>query len=97
LESEQKPQQQDVSRARSGLTRKECASTDPEFREGFEIFLVSAGNRLFLAAFDSKAVFPRRKRPDFLYKRSVHEHRSVDTNESAGFEPFCHHLNRLTE
>jgi hypothetical protein len=79
------------------LAREEGARSDPEFREGFEICLVRAGDGVFLSALDSKAVFSRRKRPDFFYKRSVHEHRSVDADESVGFELFCHHRNRLPQ
>jgi len=79
------------------LAREEGARADPEFREGFEICLVSAGDGVFLSALDPKAIFSRRKRPDFFYKRGVHEHRPVDANESVGFEFFCHHRNRLTQ
>jgi len=79
------------------LAGEEGARADPEFREGFEICLVSAGDGIFVSALDSKAVFSRRKRPDFFYKRCVHEHRSVDADESVGFELFCHHRNRLPQ
>jgi hypothetical protein len=73
-----------------GLTEEGRARADPEFREEFEIFPVNAGDHVFLSARDSKRVFSCRNRPDFFHKRSVHEHRSVDTDESVGFEPFGH-------
>jgi hypothetical protein len=92
----QSPKACNVQPGLLGLIGEERARADPEFRERFEIFLVSAGDRVFLSAFDSKAVFSRRKRPDFFHERGVHEHRSVDADESMGFEPFCHHRNRLT-
>src|SRR6185312_171529 len=79
-----------------GLTR-ERARADPEFREVFEIFLVSAGDRVFLSAVDSKTVFSGRKRSDFFYKRGVYEHRSVDADESMGLELFCHIRDRPTQ
>jgi hypothetical protein len=77
------------------LTR-ERARADPEFREAFEIFLVSACDGVFLSTVDSETVFSRRKRSDFFYKRGVYEHRSVDSDESMGFELFCHIRDRLT-
>ncbi len=69
---------------------------DPEIREGVEIFLVSAGDGIFLSALDSQAVSSRRKRPDFFYQQDVYEHRSVNANESVGLERFRHDRNRLT-
>src|SRR5579862_3573252 len=81
----------------SRLQLKERARTDPEFREGFQILLVSAGNRVFLSALDSEAVFSGRKRPDFFHEQGVHEHRSVDANKSVSFELPCHYGNRLTQ
>src|SRR5215831_12394755 len=72
-----------------GLTR-ERARADPEFREAFEVFLVSACDGVFLSTVDSKTVFPRRKRSDFFYKRGVYKHRSVDADESMSFKLFCH-------
>ena len=77
-----------------GLTG-ERACADPEFREAFEIFLVSACDGVFLSTVDSKTVFSRRKRSDFFYKRGVYEHRSVDADEAMGFELFCHIRDRL--
>src|SRR5437762_1898854 len=79
-----------------GLTR-EGARADPELREAFEILLVSACDGVFLSTVDSKTVFSRRQRSDFFYKRGVYEHRSVDADESMGFELFCHIRDRLTQ
>ena len=69
---------------------------DPEIRQGVEILLVSAGHGIFLPALDSQAVFSRRKRPDFFYQQDVYEDRSVNANESVGFERFREDRNRLT-
>lgn len=40
------------------LTVEEGAGTDPEFREGLEILLVSARDGVFLPAFHAQTVFP---------------------------------------
>jgi hypothetical protein len=90
------PRSRDHSLLTNGLIGGERARPDPEIGEGVEIFLVSAGDGVFLSALDSQAVFSRRKRPDFFYQQDVHEHRSVNANESVGFERFCHDRNRLT-
>src|SRR6516162_10875890 len=79
---------------RSSGEERSCA--DPELCEGFEISLERAGDGIFLAALDSKAVFSRWKRADFFYKRGVHERRSVDADKSMPVERFCSHGNRPT-
>ena len=84
------------NRRSSGLAREQ-AGADPEFREGLEILLVRACDGVFLTAFDLQAVFSRRKRPDFFYKRSIHKNRAVDADESVRFKPLCHHRNGLAQ
>jgi len=44
----------------SPLFRKKRTATDPEFCEGLEILLVSAGDCVFLPAFNAKSIFSRR-------------------------------------
>jgi len=44
----------------SPLFRKKRTATDPEFCEGFEILLVSAGDCVFLPAFNAKTILSRR-------------------------------------
>jgi hypothetical protein len=85
-----------IAGSHPGLTREERSCADPELRKGFETLPISASDGIFLAALDSQAIFSRREGPDLFHKRSVHEHRSVDADESMGFEHFCHDRNRLT-
>jgi len=44
---------------RGGLPGEEGIAANPEFREGLEIFLVGAGNCVFLSAFDPETIFSR--------------------------------------
>src|SRR5580692_1272305 len=66
-------------------------ATDLEFREGFEILFVTAGNCIFLAAFKAETVLSGRVWLDLYHKRGIHQRRTIDSNESVWFELFCHH------
>ena len=48
----------------SPLFRKKRTATDPEFCQGLEILLVSAGDCVFLPAFNAKTILSRRVRLD---------------------------------
>src|SRR6266852_9499978 len=68
------------------LFREEHTVTDPKFCEGFEILLVSTSNGVFLPTFNAETTLSRRVRLDLDYKRGIHERRSMDPNESVGFQ-----------
>src|SRR5215472_11068541 len=72
------------------LFHEERTVTNPEFCEGFEILLVSTGDRVFLSTFNAETTVSRRVRLDLYHKRGIHERRPVDPNESVRLQLFCH-------
>ena len=66
--------------------RHETVDSKPEFSQRPEVFPVSTGDCEFLTAPDAQPVIPGRKRTDFFYKGSVHQHRPMNSNKSIGLE-----------
>ena len=79
------------------VAEKERAGTDPELREGFQVLLVGARDRVFLAAFYAEKIFSRRTRFDFFHKRAVHDHRAMDADESEWLERLRYHGHGLAQ
>src|ERR1700733_12615822 len=72
----------------SWLFSKESTATDPEFREGFEILLVTASNCVFLPTFNAETILSRRVL-DLYHKRDIHERISMDPNKTVRLQLFC--------
>lgn len=84
-------------RSRETSVRVETLATKPARGQAVKIVFVSAGNGILPPTSNSKHVFSRRPRLNFLNQGCVHERRPVDPHESVRTEMVFHHRDRLSQ